>query len=295
MEYKHHGVARKQHTKSGEAGTVLFIILSLFLIAGIVVFSPIGDRIFGKPAAELLSCGTQNKEDDEIVSALNNQDKQQETAQPSPSEKIRKELNVEETPFYILQMGAFLNEEDAVQHADEIQRLGAGGTVFMDGSVFRVFAAAYTSEESLMKVHAQVRNDGFEASPYITERKLLKITLDGDKDAAEILEKAVQLMHEVPTVLSDLCIAYDKGERDIRKVCEELEKERENCEICISAFKTIRSSSIRPVSDLLTEYQQKISTFLREHDTIEEKMLSGALKRLQLSVITDYILFFDQE
>lgn len=295
MEHRRYGSPNKQLERSGGIGTALFIILSVALVAGIIVFSPIGDRLIGKPAAEALSCQSKNGADEKIVSALKNQDGQTASPQPSPSEKVRKELNVEETPFYILQMGAFLAEEDAVQHADEIQRIGAGGTVFKDGSVYRVFAAAYTNEESLMKVHAQVRNDGFEASPYITEKKLLKITLDGDSGAADIIEKSIQLLDKVPTDLSGLCIAFDKGEHSLQETCRELETLEKNCEARLKEIQTIRSATVMPILELLTDYQQKISTFLKEHDTIEEKMMSGALKRLQLSVITDYILFFDQE
>ena len=134
-----------------------------------------------------------------------------------------------------------------------------------------------------------------EASPYITEKKLLKITLDGDSGAADIIEKSIQLLDKVPTDLSGLCIAFDKGEHSLQETCRELETLEKNCEARLKEIQTIRSATVMPILELLTDYQQKISTFLKEHDTIEEKMMSGALKRLQLSVITDYILFFDQE
>ena len=202
---------KRRHIQNSRAGskrtngivTAIVIILSLALIAGIIVLSPLGKILLDKVIIPITACFSEPKEDKAIVSALQQQDEKIDAATPSPkpTEKAREVISIEETPFYILQMGAFTDETTARTHADDIRRLGAAGVVYAEGSVYRVFAAAYTDENSLMKVQAQVRNDGFEATPYIVEKRALKITADGDASAVSTIRDAAKLMSDVRACL----------------------------------------------------------------------------------------------
>ena len=297
MEYKRYGSAKASRSRqSGSMGTVAVIAASVLLIAAIIVVSPLGNRLFG---VDVFGCITHTvkTEDDRIVSAL----KQQETTaspgseKPMQSEQTHKNVSAESMPFYILQMGAYTDRNDAQEQADRIRQLGAGGKVFEEGSVFRVFAAAYMDENSLMKVHAQVRADGFEATPYITEKKTFRLTLDGDKEAVSVAENAVKLLNNVPSALCELCLSYDKGEADDEAVKAKLSSLQRSSTECIQSAEKMNVDSIAPILNVIKSYAENISTFLEEHDTIDAQSLSGELKYLQLSVITDYILFFSQE
>ena len=243
-----------------------------------------------------LSCKP-SANDTDIVSALKQQD-QLQTVEPTasaPTESAHKVITIEETPFYILQMGAFVNADDANLHADEITRMGAGGTVYQDGSIYRVFAAAYTNESSLMKVQSQVRSDGFEATPYITESRSLRITLDGDQQAIKLVSEAVQILNEIPNDLCALCLSYDKNEIDEKALINHLKEKKSEILTSAESLAQIKSSDVSMIPTLLKKYAKNISTFLDEHDTINKELFSGSLKQLQLSVIIDYILFFDRE
>ena len=160
MEHKHvsskTGNARKG---SGRIGTAVFLIVSIVLIAGIVVLSPLGESLMTHVITPIASCRSAGS-DHSIVSALKQQEDVQATASPSivPNSKKHETITIEERPFYILQMGAFTDAAAADQHASEILRMGAGGTVFQDGSVFRVFAAAYMDEASLKKEDLLIAN-----------------------------------------------------------------------------------------------------------------------------------------
>ena len=298
MEYKHRTTVRHGKSKSsGRLFTAVVIILSIVLIAGIIVFSPAGDYLFSHVFGPLFSCSQEKKEDQNIIYALQQQDEAIAQSSPSPkaTERTHQVLTIEETPFYILQMGAFLEQDAAEHHSDEIRRPGAGGTVYVDGSVYRVFAAAYLDEDSLTKVQTQVRNDGFEATPYITERKALKLTLEGDAQAVQNIEEAVERMNRLPEELSALSLAFDKGETDETKMSEELQKLLLDCKLSIEKIGTEIPESVAPIYELLKKYTEKLSTFLYGHDTMNTEMLSGELKNLQLSVLIDYILFFEQK
>lgn len=298
MEHKHR-ITRKSSDTRGYYGllTALAIVLILAVIAGVIVFSPIGQYLNDSVIGPLFSCTEEKKEDQKIVSALSAQDKPTpaSTPSPKPAEPVHSSVTVEETPFYILQMGAFTTREDAEKHAAEIRRMGAGGLVYPEGSVFRVFAAAYTDENSLLKVQSQVRADGFEATPYITDKKAVKITFEGDPKAVAALKASAELINSIPVRLCELCLSFDKNEISGPEAMDALQKLLASCETSRSALISIGNESVDPIGNLLAGYTEKISTFVQDNDMIEQKTASGELKRLQLAVIADYILFFDRK
>lgn len=300
MEHREHRRRTKTKKNKGEGSggifTAIIIVVTIALIAGILVFSPIGENILGfiKP---LFSCTQNNKTDEEIVSALKVQDEQLETPSPSPkpTENTHETVTIDETVFYILQMGTFLSADDAKEHAEQIKRLGAGGVVFEDGSVYRVFAAAYLDEASLMKVQTQVRSDGFEAIPYITEKKAVRITLDGNADAIQKVKESASALNDIPNALCEICLSYDKGEIKTADAEAKLEKLSKLCNDSIQDLDAMHEESVGPIRELLADYQENLSTFLKEHDTMNMQVVSGELKHLQLSVIMNYISFFDKK
>lgn len=298
MEHKHK-IVRKSSGAQGSHGlfAALAVVLVLAAIAGVIVFSPIGKYLNDTVIGPLFSCSEEKKEDQKIVSALSAQDKQaaEVTPSPKPAEPVHSTVTVEETPFFILQMGTFTTREDAEKHAAEIRRMGAGGYVYPEGSVFRVFAAAYTDESSLIKVQSQVRADGFEATPYLTDKKAVKLTLEGDPKAVSAMKDLIELINSIPNRLCELCLLYDKGEINGQEAADTLQKILESCKSSRSALANTANDSVEPIRNLLSGYQEKISTFLQENDMIEKKTASGELKRLQLAIIADYILFFDRK
>ncbi len=297
MEYKH-----RYNSKSGKAkfrgrlATAIVAILSILLIAAILALSPAGEYLMQKVVTPLFS-GLKEKKDVDIISALKQQDDKSQTASPTaatpqPTHRI---LTIEERPFFILQMGSYLEQEAANNHAEQIRLFGAGGTVLADGSVFRVFAAAYMDEQSLEKVQSQVRADGFEATPYITEKKILKITLDGDKETVETIEEAVNLINEIPSRLTEISLSYDRGEMSAKQIINEIDSILKRCKELTVSMEKIKEDSVSLILQLIQKYSENLSTFLQEHDTMSTEMLSGELKHLQLSIIIDYILFFDRK
>lgn len=297
MEHKRRSGARNRSLSgSGKLGVALLIVLTLIVAAVVIVLSPLGDYLLTNVWNPVFSCAAEPESDEKIVSALKAQDEQPKpTETPKPVEKERETITIDETTFYILQMGSFLNADDAETHAAEIRRMGAAGTVMVDGSVYRVFAAAYLDEASLMKVQSQVRSDGFEATPYITESRAMKITLDGDREAVASLREAVAILNDVPASLCGLCLQYDKGELDPDRVKTQLKQLFGTCSDADLCVGRISDASVMPIAGLLAKYEENISTFLREHDTMDEKSLSSELKYLQFEVIKDYISFFDRK
>lgn len=298
MEYKRHRTASKDKMRTtGAAGTAILIILSLAVIAAIIVLSPAGKYLMEHVITPVVSCIAKDP-DEGVVSALKQQEKQASpatSAQPTPEGKKHQVIMIEETPFYILQMGAFTDSDAANQRAEEIRRLGAGGVVFRDGKAFRVFAAAYLTESNLMKVQSQVRSDGFEATPFITESASAKLTLEGAAGTVDLVKIAADQIGVIPTELSRISLSFDKNEMNQIDLLNKLTELRDLCRTSVESLGTISNDDIASIKDLLQKYDQNISTFLSEHDTINADRFSGDLKALQLSCIADYILFFERE
>ena len=151
MEYKHHFSSRnKKANHSNRFLSAIIVIIFLGLIAGVLVFSPAGDYLLTNVLSPVFSCSKEKEEDRKIITALNQQDEKytQNNSTAKPSEKTHQVITIDEIPLFILQMGSFLEQEAAEHHADEIRQLGAGGAVFVDGSIYRVFAAAYLDDKS---------------------------------------------------------------------------------------------------------------------------------------------------
>ncbi len=296
MEYKRHGNKKAKTKKEGGFRTAVFIILSVILIAVIIALSPLGNYLMENVISPLFSEKNAESPDGAIVSALKQQDENgsNPTNAPSPTD-AHETITLEETPFYILQMGAYTDPETAGKHADEIRLLGAGGTVYKDGSVYRVFAAAYLDSDSLSKVQSQVRNDGFEATPYLTDKRVLQVKTEGDPAAIQILKNAANTINEIPIELSNLCLSFDKEDVDFNTAIERIMKWKANCNDIKDSLNRIKDPSIAVLGELYEKYLKNISTFLDEHDTIQSEYASGDLKHLQLSIIIDYILFFEQK
>ena len=280
--------------KRSMTATILVVLLSIVLIAGIIAFSPIGDYLMEHAVNPVISALRKPKEkDSDIVSALKSQElvTAEPTASPSP---VQNSFTIVETPFYLLQMGVYTEQEQAEEQGRKLRAMGAAGMVYADGNVYRVFAAAYRDEESLKKVQSQVRTDGFEATPFITDRNSVHLALKGEKVAVTAVEAAIALISKVPGDLSDLSLSLDKESIDGSQYKESLNVLEEQIQDVLEQFQSIDTDSIKPFQTILEKYRIRISTFLQEHDTIS-KMNSSDCKLLQIECITDYILFFEQE
>lgn len=298
MEYRHPRTHSVRLKRKSAFGTAIVVILSVGLIALIIALSPIGAFLSDHVFVPLFETLTGSDRDQKIVSALAGQEAAktvQPSAEPSTAPRQERVLNVDETPFYILQMGVFTEESAAEEHAEEIRRMGAGGFVYHDNAVYRVFAAAYLDEDSLVKVQGQVRSDGFEATPYITDSARIRITLSGDGNAIKETEQTVSFLREIPESLSKLALSFDKGECDAQELKQTIRTMLEACNAKLAFFDTVKDESAAQFRTVLEKYQKSVSTFLNEYDSIVSDECASALKHLQLETIIDYILFFDQE
>lgn len=165
--YGHRYADRRRKAGKGYSGrSVVFILLCCALTVFLLSTSYLGDKLVDQYVtpvlAKILGKTTPPKEPAGLPVMA--QDKTPVPNVSPAAEKIVFELP--ETSWYLLQMGAYADPEEAHVQAQAIQNLGAGGYIYEDEQGFsRVFAAAYADQESLLQVQQQVRTADMRTPP----------------------------------------------------------------------------------------------------------------------------------
>lgn len=290
--YPHHRKAADP--RPPRSGAWVFLFIAAFAILAVAAaFSPFGETV-GKqmlaPAAEWVRAKLGRNE---AVTQTMAQTSALPTDAPTEEPVKTETVTVTAEPFYILQMGLYEEESDAIIVSAQNQSMGGAGYVFASPDGFRLFAAAYTDADSLKRVQQQIRSDGFVNEAYITDAKTVRITLKGAPEAIEIYERAVNALQTPPKELSDLAIAFDQKSIGLDALCDRLTVLNDAVKNALKELEKLTPEDVAPIRNTLSQYEKAISTFLTSRDTIIETMLSGAIRHLQLSVIDAYISFFE--
>ena len=179
--HQHRGAEKGYSGKS-----LVFILLCCALTVFLLSTSYLGDKLVDQyitPVfAKIMGKGV-TPEPSELPVMAQAREEPTMTAAPA-TEKFVFELP--ETSWYLLQMGAYADPEEAHAQALSIQRMGAGGYIYEDEQGFsRVFAAAYADQESLLQVQQQVRSSGYENTAYSIHPDGVEVTLSGQRTDAE--------------------------------------------------------------------------------------------------------------
>lgn len=290
--YQKHRRSRRYRASSGSP--VLIIVLFLAVVAAAVVsFSPLGTRLKDSVVMPLYAkLFKAEPTPTAIVEAM-----AITTTEPIPTPTepphIVEVLTITERPFYILQMGQYETESDALLVSNELQSMGGGGYVYASEGKFRLFAAAYTDAASLQTVQKQIRRDGFVNEAFITDSTVVHISLEGVNEAVAVYKEGVSVLESVPVSMSALTLQFDKGEKSAAEVKAELESMRQTVAKAVESLNLLETGETNPLMDALKEYENALSTFLIGYDNIAVDFYAGALKHVQLETIHAYMNFFE--
>ena len=203
-----------------------------------------------------------------------------------------------ETSWYLLQMGAYADPEEAHTQAETIRRMGAGGYIYEDEQGFsRVFAAAYADQESLLQVQQQVRNSGYENTAYSIHPDGVEVTLSGESQDAQKLRSAMETIQGVPQLLTDFALKYDENGLTPAQAIQfmnELAVSLAGAQQCLDGLKENRP--LAQLDEYVTWIMDSISTFLAKSDTMTKIECGAAVKHFQIESILKYnILIRDME
>ena len=290
---------RYRRTGKGYSGkSVVFILLCCALTVFLLSTSYWGDKLVDRYIAPTFAriMGKDMSPEPSGVPAMAQQAQEPLPAASPVVEKIVFELP--ETSWYLLQMGAYADPEEAHAQALTIQSMGAGGYIYEDEQGFsRVFAAAYADQESLLQVQQQVRSSGYENTAYSIHPDGIQVILSGQGADAQKLKNAMETVQGVPRALTDYALKYDENglmPPQAIQFMNELSVSLSAARQCFEAMK--ETTPIIQMDEYAAWIMDSISTFLAKSDKMNKIECGAAIKHFQIESILKYnILIKDIE
>ena len=296
--YENRYADRRRRTEKGySGGSVVFILLCCALTVFLLSTSYLGDKLVDQYITPVFvkimgKSVTPEPSGRPVMS-------QAETPMPSASpdrEKVVFELP--ETSWYLLQMGAYADPEEAHAQAQAIRSMGAGGYIYEDEQGFsRVFAAAYADQESLLQVQQQVRSNGYENTAYSIHPDGIQVTLSGSSADAQRMRTAMETIQRVPTALTDFALNYDKNNLNPSQAIQFMNELSVSLSAARQCFEGLKDTTpMAQMDEYAAWIMDSISTFLAKSDTMNTIECGAAIKHFQIESILKYnILIKDIE
>ncbi len=290
--------SRRHRKTQGYTGrSVMFVLLCCALTVFLLSTSYVGDKLvnqFITPTFAKIMGRTITSAPSELPVMAQAQER---VPPPSPvMEKVVFELP--ETSWYLLQMGAYADPEEAHAQALALQSMGAGGYIYEDEQGFsRVFAAAYQDQDSLLQVQQQVRNSGYENTAYSIHPDGIQVTVSGQGTDAQRLKTAMETIQNVPRSLTEFALKYDKNDLNPAQAIQFMNELSVSLAAARQWFDGQRETSpMAQMDEYAAWIMDSISTFLAKSDTMNKVECGAAVKHFQIESILKYnILIKDIE
>ena len=197
-----------------------------------------------------------------------------------------REITLNGSVWYALQLGAFETEEAARQLAEQFQRRGAAGYLWPEDR-FRVLAAVYPEKEDAQAVRQQLR-DQHDVDSYLFEISIPSVSLrmTGMRGQIDILEAAFLHAEELIRQMERISETLDRQEITPAEAAEELNTLREQVELVAlrmeQRFLSPRNAAVTGLIGLMRDY----AAFAREETGQESNaLLSRQLKYQTIQTI----------
>ena len=197
-----------------------------------------------------------------------------------------REITLNGSVWYALQLGAFETEEAAGQLAEQFQRRGAAGYLWPEER-FRVLAAVYPEKEDAQAVRQQLR-DQHDVDSYLFEISIPSVSLrmTGMRGQIDILEAAFLHAEELIRQMERISETLDRQEITPAEAAEELNTLREQVELVAlrmeQRFLSPRNAAVTGLIGLMRDY----AAFAREKTGQESSaLLSRQLKYQTIQTI----------
>lgn len=197
-----------------------------------------------------------------------------------------REITLNGSVWYALQLGAFETEEAAGQLAEQFQRRGAAGYLWPEER-FRVLAAVYPEKEDAQAVRQQLR-DQHDVDSYLFEISIPSVSLrmTGMRGQIDILEAAFLHAEELIRQMERISETLDRQEITPAEAVEELNTLREQVELVAlrmeQRFLSPRNAAVTGLIGLMRDY----AAFAREKTGQESNaLLSRQLKYQTIQTI----------
>lgn len=130
---------------------------------------------------------------------------------PNGPVKLTESVQLSDLSMYMVQMDAFSEKDDAEASAQSVKERGGAGYVIQD-EYYRVFAAAYNTQEQAQSVCEQlIKQDEKEAKVYPVSSGSVVFKITATRDQIDTVSEAFAYFPEICGELAEKTIDFDKG------------------------------------------------------------------------------------
>lgn len=130
---------------------------------------------------------------------------------PNGPVKLTESVQLSDLSMYMVQMDAFSEKDDAEASAQSVKERGGAGYVIQD-EYYRVFAAAYNTQEQAQSVCEQlIKQDEKDAKVYPVTSGSVVFKITATRDQIDTVSEAFAYFPEICGELAEKTIDFDKG------------------------------------------------------------------------------------
>lgn len=130
---------------------------------------------------------------------------------PNGPVKLTESVQLSDLSMYMVQMDAFSEKDDAEASAQSVKERGGAGYVIQD-EYYRVFAAAYNTQEQAQSVCEQlIKQDEKETKVYPVSSGSVVFKITATRDQIDTVSEAFAYFPEICGELAEKTIDFDKG------------------------------------------------------------------------------------
>jgi hypothetical protein len=211
------------------------------------------------------------------------------TASSTHSEE---QITAQSVTLYTLQVGAFSDESNAKQAAQEVINRGGAGFVAFDGSLYRVLVAGYTSENDAQTVKTDLDKQSISTTIYKLESGALKFEIGAEQQQIDVIKACFNVVPSTVSELQQIVFSADKGEN----VDDRIAALKSKADEVTTNLKAVVSADSTPMSSLvkyMDSFCEKLGSIHKTAD-VSGVAFSSELKYNLINVVVDYSAFFKE-
>ena len=207
---------------------------------------------------------------------------------PSPAESALDEceITLSGRSWYALQLGAFTQENAAYQLSQEFIPRGAAGYVCHQGSIYRVYAAAYPTRSEAQSVQTRLSEQG--VSTYIQPcgEEALTLRAAGTRKQLAVVRDIFSYLDTLSQKFFTLSSRLDKNEITAAEAFSALSSESSTCLALANTLSAAFDDHLPPAAQVLSDLLTMISLECESAQNSQSAARAGAaLKRSHFAVI----------
>lgn len=206
--------------------------------------------------------------------------------------QTEEQITAQSITLYTLQVGAFSDEANAKQAAQEVIKRGGAGFVAYDGSLYRVLVAGYTSENDAKSVKTDLESQGVSTTVFKLESGALEFKIGAEQQQIDAIKACFDVVPAAVSELQQIIYDSDKGE----KVDDRVTALKTQADEVTASLKSIVSTESEAMSSLVTYMNglcEKLGGIHKSSD-VTGVAFSSELKYNLISVVVDYSTFFKE-